>query len=126
MNISDITATDLQDDKIAPIIFKEYREQVTKRMKDVGYMNILAGYIRFIFQDFGCHLRTETGLVEDDIKMVLDEFNSSFITYELKPGIYTHKDFSESVFNIVQLEFVASINVIVLESDDVKNYDIVS
>ena len=34
MEITDITATDLQDDIIGPIIIEEYREQVTKRMKD--------------------------------------------------------------------------------------------
>ena len=87
MDISDITATDLQDDIIAPIFIKEYREQVTKRMKDVGYMNDLRGYIRSIFQDFESYLRTEVDLVEDDIRLVLDEYSSSFITYELEPGI---------------------------------------
>ena len=40
LDISDITATDLQDDIIGPIIIEEYREQVTKRMEDDGYMNI--------------------------------------------------------------------------------------
>ena len=40
LDISDITATDLQDDKIGPIIIEEYREQVTKRMEDDGYLNI--------------------------------------------------------------------------------------
>ena len=33
-DIEDITAEDLQDDKIGPIIFEEYNEQVTKRMND--------------------------------------------------------------------------------------------
>ena len=37
---SDITAADLQDDIIGPIMIEEYRDQVTKRMEDVGYMNI--------------------------------------------------------------------------------------
>ena len=36
LDISDITATDLQDDIIGPIIIEEYREQVTKRMEDGG------------------------------------------------------------------------------------------
>ena len=40
LNTPDITAADLQDDIIAPIIIKEYKEQVTKRMKDEQYMNI--------------------------------------------------------------------------------------
>ena len=38
LDISDITASDLQDDLISPFIIKEYREQVKKRMKDDKYM----------------------------------------------------------------------------------------
>ena len=73
LDISDITAVDLQDDKTGPNIIKEYREQVTKRMKDDKYMEILARYTRSVFQDFESYLRTEVDLVEDDVKLVLDE-----------------------------------------------------
>ena len=73
MDISEITAADLQDDIIGPIIIKECREQVTKRMEDVGYMNILGGYTSSEFQDFQSYLRTETDLVEDDFRLVLDK-----------------------------------------------------
>ena len=45
LDISDISATDLQDDILGLILFKEYREQLTKSMKDVGYTGILAGYL---------------------------------------------------------------------------------
>ena len=34
LDISDITPADLQDDIIAPSIIEEYREKVTKRMKN--------------------------------------------------------------------------------------------
>ena len=78
LDISNITATDLQDDLIGPIIVKEYREEVTKRMEDVGYMNILAGYPSSVFQDFELYLRTQIDLVKDDIRLVLDKYNSSF------------------------------------------------
>ena len=67
LGFSDITAADLQDEKTAPIFIEAYREQVTKRMEDVGYLNILAGYHSSIFQDFEAYLRTEVDLVEDDI-----------------------------------------------------------
>ena len=50
-------------------------------------MNILAGYTSSIFQDFETYLRTEVGLVEDDIRLVLDGYNSIFITYEIQPGV---------------------------------------
>ena len=92
LDISDITAADLQDEIIAPIIIKEYREQVTMRMEDGGYMKILAGYTSSIFQVFGSYLRTEVDLVEVDIRLVLYKYNSSFITYEIQPGVYTFKD----------------------------------
>ena len=58
LDISDITATDLQDDIIAPIIIEEYKEQVTKTMKDEQYMNILSIYTSSVFQDFESFLRT--------------------------------------------------------------------
>ena len=118
LDISDITAADLQDGPIGPIVFEEYREQVTKGREDVAYMNILSGYPRSIFQDFESYLRTGINLVEDDFKLVLDRDNSSFITIELKPGIYTFKNLSEALFNILQLEYKESSNEIVTEFDD--------
>ena len=119
LDIEDITAADLQDDIIGPIIIEEHREQVTKRMNDVGYMNIVAGYVRSVFQDFESYLRTEVDLVEDDIELVLDEYNSNFITYEIQPGIYTFKDISEALFNILQSEYPVHSNSIVIEFDDI-------
>ena len=74
--ISDITATNIQDETIAPIIIKEYRDQLTKRMNDDHYMYKLSGSIIQVFDGF---FRTEAILVEDDFKLVSDEYNSSFI-----------------------------------------------
>ena len=118
LDISDITAADLQDDLIAPLFIDEYKEQVTKRMKNEHYMNIAAGYVSSVFQDFKSYLRTEVYLVEDDIKLVLDENNSSFLTYELQPGFYTFKDDSEALFNILQTEYLGPSNVIDIKYDD--------
>ena len=120
LDIEDITASDLQDDIIAPIIIKEYREQVTKRMKDDKNMEILEIYTRSVFQDFESFLRTQIDLIEDDIKLVLDEYNSSFITYELEPGIYTFKDISEALYNIIQSEYLGPGNVIDIKYDDIS------
>ena len=50
--------------------------------------------------------------------MILDKYNPSFITYELQPGIYTFKDLSEALFNILQLEYPESSSEIVIEFDD--------
>ena len=86
-------------------------------MEDVGYMNILSGYLESVLQDFKSHLRTEIDLVEDDIRLVLDKYNSSFIVYELEPGIYTCKDLSEALFYILQSEYPASNSEILIRLD---------
>ena len=119
LDISDITAVHLQDEIIAPIIIEEYRKQVTKRMKDDKYLNIVAGYVSSVFKDFESFLRAEVDLVEDDINLVLDEYNSSFNTYELQPGTYTFKDNSEALLNILLSEYPGPSNVIDIECDDI-------
>ena len=78
LDISDITDTDLQNDILGPIITEEHKEQVTKRMEDEQYKNILSFYTSSVFQDFESFLRTQIDLVEVDIKLVLNEYNSSF------------------------------------------------
>ena len=119
LDIEDITAEDLQDEIIGPIIIEEYKEQVTKRMKDEQYMNTLAIYTRSVFQDFESFLRTQIDLIEDDAKLVLDEYKSSFITYELEPGIYSYKEISEALFYILQSEYPQSNSEILIRLDDV-------
>ena len=88
-------------------------------MKYDKYMLILAGYTRSVFQDLESYLRTEVGLIEDDINLVLHEYNSNFINYELQPGIYTFKDNSEALFNILQSEYPGSLNIIDFKFDDI-------
>ena len=43
-------------------------------------MPILSVYVSSILKDFESFLKTEVDLVEDDNRLVLDEYNSSFIT----------------------------------------------
>ena len=119
LDIEDITAADLQDELIGPIIIEEYKKQVAKRMNDEQYMNILASYTSSAFQDFESFLRTQIDLVEDDIKLVLDEYNSSFITYELEPGIHSYKEISEALFYILQSEYPQSSSEVLIRLDDV-------
>ena len=119
LGIEDITAEDLQDDIIGPIIIEEYKEQVTKRMNDEQYMNILSIYSRSVFQDFESFLRSQIDLVEDDIKLVLDEYNSNFNTYEIDPGIYTFKDISEALSQIIPPEYAGYHKAIDIEYDDI-------
>ena len=75
LDISDFTATDLQDELIGPINIEEFREQESERMKNDQYMKISAIYTSTIFQYFESFLRTEVALVGDDFRLVLDECN---------------------------------------------------
>ena len=88
LEISDITAADLQDDLIAPSIIEEYKEQVRKRTKNEQYLNIVAGYVSSVFQDLESYLRTEVDLIEDDIKLVLDEYNQVCTILKMFPKLF--------------------------------------
>ena len=101
------------------MVVKEYRKEVSKRMKNDKFMNILGFYILSLFQDFENHLRTEIVLIEDNIRLVLDEYNSSFITYEVKRGIYTFKDLSEALFELLRPEYEKFNNSIDINFDDI-------
>ena len=50
LEITKITATDLQDDIIGPYIIEEHRNQVTKRTKDDKFKRILAIHVSSLFQ----------------------------------------------------------------------------
>ena len=80
-------------------------------------MNIIAVCNRPIFQNFENSLETEVDLIENDIRLVSNEY---FIAYEFTPGIYEFKDISELLFNIFQTEYPGSINVIDIEFVDIS------
>ena len=56
-------------------------------------------------------MRIRVGLDEEDIQLILKEYNPHFITYELSPGIYTNKDISDIVqtfsghSDIIEIEY---------------------
>ena len=82
-------------------------------------MRRLSNNINSAFKRFENFLRTQIDLVEDDVKLVLYEQNSSFLTYEITPAIYTFEDISEALFNILEFEYAGPSNVIVIENDDI-------
>ena len=51
--------------------------------------------------------------------MVLDEYNSNFITYELEPGFYSYRDIAEAVFYILQSDYPQSNSEILFRLDDI-------
>ena len=100
VRIPNILNEHLQDEELAPRIMSAFRGlQTEKRMTD-GYYILYMGYNRSPIRDFESYLRIVIGLDEDDIQLILKQYNEKFITYELSPGIYTIKDFSEAVHTI--------------------------
>ena len=95
LKVSDCAHPDLQDGTLGQSTIEGCEKEVTRRLNDEAYLNLLAGYTSSIYQDIKGHLRTEVDLVEDDIRLVLDENFSNFITYELTPGTYTFEDLSD-------------------------------
>ena len=104
LQFSDVTATDLQDNLIDPVIIKEYRKTVSKRMNEKTYMVGIWGYTDSIFQDFQSYLRTKVDLVEEDFRLLLYYYNSNFITFESPPGIYAFKVLSEVPSRDLQID----------------------
>ena len=60
-------------------------------------MMVILGYSRSLFRDFESYLRIVVGLDEEDIRLILKQYKSHFITYELTPGIYTIQDISDAI-----------------------------
>ena len=64
------------------------------------YYSLLIGYARFPFRDFESYHRIIIILDEDDIQLIWKQYDEKFIIYELSPGIYSIKDFSEALYTM--------------------------
>ena len=115
LNIPHISQEHLQDDEIGPRIIDEYYKLSHEKINTDGYMIILLGYSRSLFRDFEGYLRIVVGLEEEDIQLILKQYNSHFITYELTPGIYTIQDISDVIHT-----FSGHSEIIQIEYDDIS------
>ena len=114
LNFSHITPEHLQDDVIGPQIINEFHKLTNERKNNDGYMILLVGYNRSLFRDFESFLRIVIGLDEEDIQLILKQYNSHFVTYELTPGIYTIQDISDTIHT-----FGGHSEIIEIEYDDI-------
>ena len=115
LNISHITSEHLDDEVLGPRIIDEFIKLSTEKKNTDGFMILLLGYSRSLFRDFESYLRIVVGLLEEDIQLILKEYNSHFITYELTPGIYSIQDFSDSIHT-----FSGYMETIQIEYDDIS------
>ena len=87
LNISHITNEHLDDEVLGPRITDEFIKLSNEKKSSDGYMILLLGYSRSLFRDFESYLRFVIDLPEEDIQLILKEYNSHFNTYDLTPGI---------------------------------------
>ena len=78
-------------------------------------MIFLLGYSRSLFQGFESYLGIVVGLDEEDNQLILKQYNSHFVTYELTPGIYTIQDSSDTIHT-----FSGHSEIIEIEYDDIS------
>ena len=98
LNIPEITDDHLEDDILAPRIAETYLKLRSDKSSHDGYIILLMSYARSPFRDFEIYFRIVVGLEEDNIRLILKQYNEKFITYELDPGNYTIEDLQKAVY----------------------------
>ena len=58
------------------------------------------GYARSRFRGYESYLRIVFGLDEDIFNWFWNNFSSSFVTYEIPPGIYSTEDILDAVYTM--------------------------
>ena len=98
LNFPNTTDEHLQLEIIAPSIIEAYNKLRLRKSSTDGYIILLMYYARSPVRDFESFLRMTGDLDEDDIQLILKQYNSNSITYELDTGNYTIEDLQKAVY----------------------------
>ena len=98
LNIPNIRDDHLEDETLARRIAETYQKLRSDKSEHDGYIIFLMGYARSRFRDLESYLRIFIGLEEDNIRLILEQYNEKFFTYELDPGNYTIEDLQKAVY----------------------------
>ena len=98
LNIPEFTDDHLEDETLAPRIAETYWKLRSDKTSHDGYIILLTAYVNSSFRDFETYLRFFVGLEEDNIRLILKQYNEKFFTYELDPGNYTIEDLKKAVY----------------------------
>ena len=93
LNIPHITNKHLDDEIIGQRIIDEYYKLSTEKMNTDGYMILFLDYSASSFRDFESYLRLVIGLDEEDIRLILKEYISHFITRTNSRNLYNSRYF---------------------------------
>ena len=110
LNVPNITDSHLEDETLTPLINDTYQKLRSDKSSHDGYVILLMGYARSPFRDFESYLRIVIGLEEDNIRLILKQYNEKFVAFELDPGNYTIEDIQEAVYFLGDHENTLQIN----------------
>ena len=110
LKISAITDDHLDDKATADRIAEAYWKLRSDKSSHGGYIILLMVYARSAFREFESYLRIVVGLEEENIRLILKQYNEKFITYELDPGNYTIEDLHKAVYKFGDHEGTLQIN----------------
>ena len=129
LNIPEITDDHLEDETLAPRIAETYWKLRSDKTSHDGYIILLTGYANSSFRDFESYLRIFVGLEEDNIRLILKQYNEKFITYEIDPGNYNIEDIQKVVYslgdheNTLQIEYDDLIKKVKLKTFETLRFD---
>ena len=72
------------------------------------------GYTQSPLRDFESCLRIVVGLDEDYIQLILKQYKSNFVTYELSPGTYSINFFQKLFTPLVIMKEPYKLNMMIL------------
>ena len=98
LSIPNIPDDHLEDETIAPLIINTYQKLRSDDLSCDSFSVVLMRYDRSPFRDSESYLRIVAGLEEDNIQLILKQYNEKFVTYELDPGNYTIEDLQKVVY----------------------------
>ena len=79
LNIPNITDNHLEDETLAPRIAETYRKIRSDKSSLDVYIILLMSFARSPFRDFESYLRTKSGLEENNIQLILKQYNEKNI-----------------------------------------------
>ena len=88
------------DEKIGPRCFEAYKKLRLKKSNTDGYIILSMGYAQCPFRDFESSHRIVVSSDEEYIQLILKQYNSNFVTYDLSPGIYTIEGIADVVYTM--------------------------
>ena len=95
LGLSDISPQNLQHETFGIKIIENHRKPSREKSQTDGYSLLLRDYHQSPIRDFENYRRILTGLKEDEIQLILKQYNSKFITYKVFRGAYTFENVSD-------------------------------